>query len=159
MSRQLMILANSYGRFLIFIDAIKMLLKGKQSAFTLLHSIPTPMAIVCVSVPTSMVMIVVRVHIFLFFIIRSEHDNLLSWPFKQSVRFTLINQKTPAASITEAFAPDLHSPSFQKPEYNMNIASGFPRFAPQMVLQDENFTLKNTVIIHCHIDPNGLALL
>ena len=41
----------------------------------------------------------------------------------------------------------------------MNIASGFPRFAPQMVLQDENFTLKNTVIIHCHIDPNGLVLL
>lgn len=33
MSRQLMILANSYGRFLIFFDVIMMLLKGKQSAF------------------------------------------------------------------------------------------------------------------------------
>ena len=94
-----------------------------------------------------------------FFIMRSKHDNMLSWPFKQSVRFTLINQKNPAASITEAFVPDLHSPSFQKPDYDMNIAIGFPKFAPQGVLQDENFTLNSTLIIHCQCYPNGLVLL
>ena len=32
-------------------------------------------------------------------IIRSEHDNLLRWPFKQSVCFTLINHEDPAASV------------------------------------------------------------
>ena len=94
-----------------------------------------------------------------FFIMRSEHDNLLSWPFKQSVRFTLMNQKNQAASITEAFAPDLRSPSFQKPEYDMNIASGFPKFARQSVLQDENFTKDNIIFLKCQVDLSGLAIV
>ena len=94
-----------------------------------------------------------------FFIMHSEHDNLLSWPFKQSVRFTLINQKNEAASITEAFAPDLHSPSFQKPEYDMNIASGFPKFAHQSILQDENFTQDNIMFLKCQVDLSGLAIV
>ena len=92
-----------------------------------------------------------------FFIMRSEHDNLLPWPFKQSVRFMLVNQKNQAASITEAFAPDVQSPSFQKPEYDMNIASGFPKFARQSVLQDENFTNDNILYIKCQVDLSGLT--
>ena len=97
-------------------------------------------------------------HVSVFFVLmRSEHDNLLSWPFKQSVRFTLINQKNPAASITEAFVPDLHSPSFKKPENDMNIASGFPKFARQSVLQDENFTQGNVIYIKCQVDLSGLS--
>ena len=97
-------------------------------------------------------------HISLFFVLmRSEHDNLLSWPFKQSVRFTLVNQKNPASSITEAFIPDLHSPSFQKPTKDMNVASGFPRFALQSILQDENYTEGNTIYIKCQVDLTGLS--
>ena len=96
-------------------------------------------------------------HISLFFVImRSEQDNLLTWPFKQSVRFTLVNQKNPAASISEAFVPDSKSPSFQKPENDMNVASGFPKFARQSVLQDENFTLGNIIYIKCQVDVTGL---
>ena len=97
-------------------------------------------------------------HISLFFVLmRSEHDNLLSWPFKQSVRFTLINQKNLASSIAEAFIPDLHSPSFQKPTKDMNVASGFPRFALQSILQDENYTEGNTIYIKCRVDLTGLS--
>ena len=97
-------------------------------------------------------------HISLFFVImRSEQDNLLPWPFKQSVRFTLVNQKNPASSITEAFIPDLKSPSFQKPENDMNIASGFPKFARQNVLNDESFTCGNIIYIKCQVDLAGLA--
>ena len=63
-------------------------------------------------------------HISVFFVpMRSEHDNLLQWPFKHSVRFTLINPVNSSGSITEAFAPDLQSPSFQQTESEMNIAS------------------------------------
>ena len=99
-------------------------------------------------------------HLSLFFVLmRSEHDNLLSWPFKQSVRFTLINQKNPAASITEAFVPDLHSSSFKKPENDMNIPSGFPKFVRQSILQDENFTQGNVIIIKCQVDLSGLSTL
>ena len=98
-------------------------------------------------------------HVSLFFVVmRSEHDNLLPWPFKQSVRFTLINQKNPPSSITEAFVPDLKSPSFHKPENDMNIASGFPKFARQSVLNDENFTMGNMIYIKCQVDLTGLPV-
>jgi hypothetical protein len=96
-------------------------------------------------------------HLSLFFVvIRSEHDNLLPWPFRQSVRFTLINQKNPADSITEAFMPDAKSPSFHKPESDMNVASGFPKFARQSVLQNEQFTMGNMIFIKCQVDTTGL---
>ena len=91
-----------------------------------------------------------------FVIMRSEHDNLLNWPFKQSVRFTLVNQKNPEASITKVFVSDLKSPSFQKPDKDMNVASGFPKFAHQSVLQDDNFILGNVIYIKCQVDLNGL---
>ena len=98
-------------------------------------------------------------HISLFFVImRSEQDNLLPWPFKQSVRFTLVNQKNPSLNITEAFVPNPKSPSFLKPESDMNVASGFPKFARQSILQDENFTLGDMIFIKCHIDVAGLNI-
>ena len=98
-------------------------------------------------------------HVSLFFVVmRSEHDNLLPWPFKQSVRFTLINQKNPSASIKEAFSPDVSSSSFKKPQSEMNVASGFPKFARQSVLQDEEVTMGNTIFIKCQVDTAGLKL-
>ena len=96
-------------------------------------------------------------HISVFFVLmRSEYDSLQIWPFKQSVRFTLINQVNPKASISEAFVPDLHSPSFQKPNSDMNIASGFPRFCQQAVLKDKTFTLENAIFIKAQVDLAGL---
>ncbi len=98
-------------------------------------------------------------YISMFFVLmRSEHDDLLTFPFKQSVKFTLMNQANQSDSITEAFAPDLKSQSFQKPEGEMNVASGFPRFARQSVLQDERFTKGNVIYIKAHVDLAGLAL-
>ena len=75
-----------------------------------------------------------------FFLMRSEHDNLLSWPFRQAIRFTLLYQKKPLLSISEAFLPDSISVSYKKPTSDMNVASGFPMFARQSVLEDEGFT-------------------
>ena len=99
-------------------------------------------------------------HISVFlFIMRSQYDDQLPWPFKHTIRFTLINQKNPAASITEAFVPDLHSPSFKKPTFDMNIPCGLSKFASHTVLEDEDFTGDNTLTIHCRVGPNGLALL
>ena len=95
----------------------------------------------------------------LFFVLmRSEHDDLLTFPFRQSVRFTLLNQVTRSDSISEAFAPDLNSQSFQQPKSDMNVASGFPRFARQAVLHDENFTRGNAIYIKAQVDLAGLTL-
>ena len=97
-------------------------------------------------------------HISMFFVLmKSEHDCLLSWPFKQTVRFTLINQVNQESSISEAFAPDLSSPSFQQPSSEMNVASGFPKFVRQSILQDEEFTKGNAIFIKAQVDLNGLA--
>ena len=98
-------------------------------------------------------------HISLFFVLmHSEHDDLLLFPFRQSVHFTLINQASRKESITEAFSPDLESKSFQKPQSEMNMASGFPKFAKQSVLRDEKFTQGNAIYIKAHVDLSGLAL-
>ena len=98
-------------------------------------------------------------HISVFFVLmKSEHDCLLSWPFKQSVRFTLINQVNQANSISEAFTPDLSSPSFQQPTGEMNIASGFPKFVRQSILQNEEFTQGNAIYIKAQVDASGLIL-
>jgi archaellum component FlaC len=93
-----------------------------------------------------------------FVLMRSEHDDLLNFPFKQSVRFTLVNQSNHAESVTEAFAPDLKSQSFQKPEGEMNVASGFPKFARQSVLHDERFTKGNVIYVKAQVDLAGLTL-
>ena len=98
-------------------------------------------------------------YISLFFVLmRSEHDDLLSFPFRQSVRFSLVNQTNPAESISEAFAPDLNSQSFQKPQGEMNVASGFPKFTRQTVLHDERFTKGNVIYIKAKVDLAGLTL-
>ena len=91
-----------------------------------------------------------------FFLMCSEHDNLLTWPFKQSVRFTILHQKDSSKSITEAFVPDPKSDSFKKPQKDMNVASGFPKFARQSVLQDEGFNRDNVLFIKCQVDLSGL---
>lgn len=93
-----------------------------------------------------------------FVLMRSEHDDLLPFPFKQSVRFTLMNQSNHSESITEAFAPDLKSQSFHKPEGEMNVASGFPKFARQSVLHDERFTKGNVIYVKAQVDLAGLTV-
>lgn len=96
-------------------------------------------------------------HISLFFVLmKSEQDNLLRWPFTQPVSFTLINQTTSTASISETFLPDGQSPSFHQPRSEMNVASGFPCFASKSVLRDENFTKDDAIYIQCKVDLKGL---
>ena len=94
-----------------------------------------------------------------FFLMRSEHDNLLSWPFKQAIRFTLLHQKKPSLNISEAFLPDSTSVSYKKPTSDMNVASGFPKFARQSVLEDEGFTQDNMIFVKCQVDLSGLSPL
>lgn len=96
-------------------------------------------------------------HISVFFVLmKSEHDNLLSWPFKSPVTFQLLNLSNSGNNVTETFMPDLQSPSFQQPKSEMNIASGFPRFAKQSYLKDSNFTKGDAIFIRCKIDLSSI---
>lgn len=101
-------------------------------------------------------------HISVFFVMmKSEHDDLLPWPFKQKVTISLLNQETPSDSsshITQSFMPDAKSSSFQKPTKDMNIASGFPKFAPRSVLNEKRYSNNDTIYFKVKVDLSDIPL-
>lgn len=101
-------------------------------------------------------------HVSVFFVMmKSEHDDLLPWPFKQKVTISLLNQETPSDSsshITQSFMPDARSSSFQKPTKDMNIASGFPKFAPRSVLNEKRYSNNDTVYFKVKVDLSDIPL-
>ena len=53
--------------------------------------------------------------------------------------------------------PDLESASSQRPQREMNIATGFPKFVRQSILRDENFTLGNSLFNRVKVDLSDLT--
>ncbi|XP_034283637.1 TNF receptor-associated factor 5 isoform X3 [Pantherophis guttatus] len=82
-------------------------------------------------------------HVSLYFVVmRGEFDSLLSWPFKQKVTLMLLDQSGKKKHICETFKADPNSSSFKRPEGEMNVASGCPRFVAHSKLENA----KNTYI-------------
>ena len=91
-------------------------------------------------------------HMSIFFSIRqSENDDKLKWPFNRTVQIKLINHQNEGASITRRLIPYTDCPTFQRPEYVCNIASGFPKFAPVSVLLNDDFTKSDTITLQCTV--------
>ena len=68
-------------------------------------------------------------HVSLFFVVmKSEYDQLLTWPMQKRITFELINHANEAESVIESFVSNPRSSSFQRPTNNMNVASGCPMF-------------------------------
>ena len=68
-------------------------------------------------------------HVSLFFVVmKSEYDQLLTWPMHKRITFELINLENEEESIIESFVSNPRSSSFQRPRNNMNVASGCPMF-------------------------------
>ena len=68
-------------------------------------------------------------HISIFFVVmKSEYDQLLTWPMHKRITFELINHDNETDSIIESFVCNPRSSSFQRPTNNMNVASGCPMF-------------------------------
>nr|XP_054104013.1 TNF receptor-associated factor 5 isoform X6 [Callithrix jacchus] len=82
-------------------------------------------------------------HLSLYFVVmRGEFDSLLQWPFRQRVTLMLLDQSGKKNHIMETFKADPNSSSFKRPDGEMNIASGCPRFVAHSVLENA----KNTYI-------------
>ena len=65
-------------------------------------------------------------HISIFFILmKSEYDDLLSWPMQKQVAIQLMNPRNKADSIIETFFSNPKSSSFQRPTENMEVAFGY----------------------------------
>lgn len=98
-------------------------------------------------------------HLSLFFVVmQGDYDDIITWPFRQKVTLTLLDQKNNRRHISDTFRPDPSSNSFQKPQAPMNVASGCPLFVAHSVLEDrdEMYLRNNTIYIKITVDTSDL---
>ena len=90
-------------------------------------------------------------------VMRGEHDGRLTWPFSQKVTLILEDQDN-QQNIAKWFKPDIDvaedNASFQRPSLHseMNVAFGFPKFAPLTVLDNPSYIKDDTMMFRCIID-------
>ncbi|XP_006942862.2 TNF receptor-associated factor 5 isoform X2 [Panthera pardus] len=98
-------------------------------------------------------------HLSLYFVVmRGEFDSLLQWPFRQRVTLMLLDQSGKKNHIMETFKADPNSSSFKRPDGEMNIASGCPRFVAHSTLESaKNTYIKDdTVFLKVAVDLTDL---
>ncbi|XP_004699923.1 TNF receptor-associated factor 5 [Echinops telfairi] len=98
-------------------------------------------------------------HLSLYFVVmRGEFDSLLQWPFRQRVTLMLLDQSGKKNHIMETFKADPNSSSFKRPDGEMNIASGCPRFVAHSTLENaKNTYLKDdTLFLKVTVDLTDL---
>ena len=94
-------------------------------------------------------------HLSLFIVImKSDYDCLLPWPFNNSVKFMLINQRDRSKDLVEKMVPHKNSASFQQPSKEMNIASGCPLFAPLENMEKEGFLVDDTLFVEVTVEQS-----
>ncbi|XP_038617396.1 TNF receptor-associated factor 5 [Tachyglossus aculeatus] len=101
-------------------------------------------------------------HLSLYFVVmKGEFDSLLQWPFKQKVTMMLLDQSGKKNHIVEIFKADPNSSSFKRPEGEMNIASGFPRFVDHSMLENvkNTFIKEDTLFMKVVVDLTDLEEL
>lgn len=96
-----------------------------------------------------------RTHMSLFFVLmRGEFDPVLQFPFHYKITFCLLDQTANRRHVIDSFRPDVKSNSFQRPQSEMNIASGIPKFCPlTLIQQDDNpYVRDDTILIKIMVD-------
>ncbi|ELT93162.1 hypothetical protein CAPTEDRAFT_156814 [Capitella teleta] len=92
-------------------------------------------------------------HLSLFFVLmKGEFDALLKWPFMGKVTFMLVDQEKGQRHIQDVFRTDPTSSSFKRPQNDMNIATGCPRFASHDVLEQKPYMLNDTIYIRVVVE-------
>ncbi|KAM9315656.1 TNF receptor-associated factor 5 [Gastrophryne carolinensis] len=97
-----------------------------------------------------------------FVVMKGEFDSLLPWPFKQKVTLMLLDQSGKKNHIIDVFKADPHSSSFKRPEGEMNIASGCPRFVSHAMLESPKnccYIKDDTLFIKVVVDLTDLEEL
>ena len=95
-------------------------------------------------------------HLSLFFVLmKGEYDALLKWPFDYEVSMILVSQNQ-QAHLVQTFKPNPESSSFQRPQTEMNVASGCPQFAKLSVLDDEDYVKEDVMYIKCIVDTSQI---
>ncbi|XP_053568374.1 TNF receptor-associated factor 5 isoform X2 [Bombina bombina] len=97
-----------------------------------------------------------------FALMKGEFDSLLSWPFKQKVTLMILDQSGKKNNITYVFKSDPNSSSFKRPENDMNIGTGCPRFVSHSQLENPKngcYIKDDTLFVKIAVDLTGLEEL
>lgn len=98
-------------------------------------------------------------------VLPGDYDNILKWPFKHTISFTLIDQdpcRQSAVNIVESFIPDPNWANFARAstvEDPDQLGFGFPKFVPHGMLDLRQYVKDDTLFIKLRADPNkGVAV-
>ncbi|XP_033735382.1 TNF receptor-associated factor 3-like isoform X2 [Pecten maximus] len=96
---------------------------------------------------------------FFFVLMKGDFDELLHWPFKQQVTLMLLDQSGTGQDIRETFVPTPNGNSFQRPQTEMNVACGVPRFCHLDRLESDMYLRNDTIFLMAKIDCKDLRVL
>ena len=101
-----------------------------------------------------------QTHMSLFFVLmRGSYDNILKFPFDYKIIFCLYDQVLQRDHFIDSFGPGIQSSSFGKPQSDMNIPIGIPKFFRLAMIQQEGnpYVRDDTMFIKIMVDFGDLA--
>lgn len=93
---------------------------------------------------------------FFFVLMKGDYDALLPWPFKQRVSLILKDQENRTQDLCDTFTPNASSNSFKRPETEMNVASGVPKFIAHNRLEMPTYVQDDTIYLMIKVDTSNL---
>lgn len=92
-------------------------------------------------------------HIAIYLILmRGDFDDILSWPFRNLVKITLLNMDPKKQNIERVLIPRVELQHFHKPTKFMNNAIGFPRFCSQDSLYSEGYVRDDSLFVKIEVE-------
>ncbi len=92
-------------------------------------------------------------------LMKGDYDALLGWPFKNRIKFKILDQGTRRRHIQASFRPDPDSASVQRPVSEMNVSTGFPLFAQQNVIEGpgSHYLREDAIFVKVIVDNKQTA--
>ena len=100
-------------------------------------------------------------HLAIFAVIMNgAFDDILKWPFKQTIRITLldVNSEGRREDIVDSFTPSGDNDCFKKPVTQMNVAAGIPLFAPfeKLECEDSKYVKHDSIYVKLSVSTKNL---
>ena len=99
-------------------------------------------------------------HLSVFFaLMKGEYDALQQWPFEHKVNLILVDQDSKKEDITHSFNPAGPDNPFSRPldTHELNLFSGFTKFAPLSILSDPRYVKDDVMFIRATVDGDTLS--
>ncbi|KAJ6653431.1 hypothetical protein lerEdw1_009184 [Lerista edwardsae] len=87
---------------------------------------------------------------------KGPYDDVLPWPFRQKITFSLLDPNRKVPPLKETFLPDPQSSSFHQPRERLNVASGSPLFASHTQLP--SYLKDDVLYLRVVVDLAGMEI-